>query len=227
MHLIIFDIDGTLIHSHDEEADCFERAFHHVTGIPSITRDLQSYQHVTDSGIAHECIVNHFQREPTTQELDAIEAQFLFHFTESLALTPTTAIAGAYDLLSAFSLQKDFCLAIATGSYHRSALLKLQHADLHFAIPLASCKDAVSRTKIMECAKEKAQITYNIPHFQSVTYLGDGPWDIHAVKTLQWKFIGIASNYPKEMLMNWGAELVVDNYLSTIDLLMTHIRKKG
>lgn len=227
MHLVIFDIDGTLIHSHNEEADCFERALCHVTGISEITKDLQSYQHVTDTGIAHECIVNHLNRQPTAEELTAIEELFLSHFEQSLTVSPTMPIPGAYDLLSHFYKQPDFCLAIATGSYFRSALLKLQHAALNFTLPLATCNDSVSRIEIMKTAVSKAQTTYQQPDFESITYLGDGPWDIAAVKALQWKFIGIASNYSHEMLKNCGAEMIVDDYLCNTDKLMQHIRQKN
>lgn len=225
MHLVIFDIDGTLIHSHAEEADCFIQALHHVTGISQITKNLQTYQHVTDHGIAHECIVKHLNRFPTTDELAAIEDLFLSHFMQSLTLSPTIPISGAYDLLSNFCQQPDFCLAIATGSYFRSALLKLQHASLDFALPLASCNDSLSRVEIMKFALTKAEAAYQST-FDSVTYFGDGPWDITAVKDLQWKFIGVASNYSPQILKCWGAEMVVDNYLTKGSLLMDYIRKK-
>ena len=55
MHLILFDIDGTLVDSHEFDAELFVRAVRTVLGI-GIGDDWSSYRNVTDGGILDEII---------------------------------------------------------------------------------------------------------------------------------------------------------------------------
>ncbi len=226
MHLVIFDIDGTLIHSHEKEAECFIQAYTQVMGSNNVDKDLTNYQHVTDTGIATECISKLFQRSASEQELMAIEEQFLTLFDKSLTLNPPLPIQGVHSLFEELTKEQDMVLAIATGSYYRSALLKLQHANLPLShLPLSSCDDHIARIEIMRIAEAKARTFYDVKDFTSITYVGDGPWDIKAVKALDWQFIGIASNYPKETLEEWGARSVVKDYSNPIESFVALIRK--
>lgn len=218
MKLVIFDIDGTLIQTHTEEANCFIQAFADITGINHIEKDLRCYQHVTDSGIAQECIFNHFQRDATLDELEQIEERFLNLFDQSLAKKPPLPIAGVHVLFDQLAKESELCLAIATGSYYRSALIKLKYSALNLThLPISSCNDHFARTEIMRIAANKAQDFYGVQNFDSITYVGDGPWDIEAVNTLTWQFIGVASNYSKQHLQEWGAKTVVSDYLAHVD----------
>ncbi len=213
MDLIIFDIDGTLIHSHEDEVTCFIKAFSQVMGESEIDTDLTSYEHVTDTGIAIECIKRQFQRQASSTELKAIEEQFLILFNQCLTLNPPKTIPGSHEILTSLLKQRDVGVAIATGSYYRSALLKLKHADLISHLPLASCDDHFARIEIMKQAKQKAHQHYDIDEFRSITYVGDGPWDIKASRELDWHFIAVASNYSVKELQEWGAMHIIRDYL--------------
>ena len=213
MDLVIFDIDGTLIHSYQKEADCYEEALKNVMGISHIDKDLSLYQHVSDHGIANEIIMRACQRPATDDEQFAIENEFIRLFKESLAKTPLTRIPGVQALLSHLTQEPTIALAIATGCYHRSALLKFEHAELPLKhLPIGSSNDSPIRTNIMQAAHAKAKSAYGIEQFDSITYIGDGPWDVRAVKELQWDFIGIASNYSHDTLTQLGAQNVVQDY---------------
>ncbi len=215
MDLVIFDIDGTLIHSHKEEVDCFIKAYTQVMGKSDIDTDLTKYEHVTDTGITQECIFRHFQRQASSDEHLAIEEAFLNLFGSSLTLNPPKVIPGVHDLFEQLFGEKNICLAIATGSYYRSALLKLKHANLSLSnLPLSSCADHMARIEIMKTAKRKAHDAYQVEDFRTITYVGDGPWDIKASQALAWNFIGIASNYTQAQLAAWGAKKVLNDYLT-------------
>ena len=56
MHLVMFDIDGTLTRSCGIDSRCFVDALCEVLGIQSIDTDWSNYRHTTDSGIAQEII---------------------------------------------------------------------------------------------------------------------------------------------------------------------------
>jgi phosphoglycolate phosphatase-like HAD superfamily hydrolase len=219
MHLLVFDIDGTLIHSHALEADCFIQAFSKVTGINNIDRDWLSYTHVTDVGIASESIEKHLQKIATQEELQAIEETFITLFQKVIVDYPPTPILGAESFIQSFMQNKNIALAIATGSYYRSAMLKLNLAKLMVNhLPLATCNDSLARMKIMQFAESKAKKHYQVTHFESITYFGDGPWDAVASKNLQWQFIGISSHYSKELLYQWGAKVVLEDYAECFNL---------
>jgi phosphoglycolate phosphatase-like HAD superfamily hydrolase len=72
----------------------------------------------------------------------------------------------------------------------------------------------------MQYAADQLKKTYNVSKFDSIVYVGDGPWDITAVKKLGWGFIGIASGYSAAQLMAWGAKSVVKDYLALNDFFI-------
>lgn len=213
MHLVIFDIDGTLIHSHSKEVDCFEQALANVTGITGIDKDLANYDHVSDRGIANQCILKALHRTATEQEQIEIENEFIRIFANILDETPPTPIPGVHELFESLLQQNDYALAIATGCYFRSAALKFKHAALPIAhLPIGSSNDSAIRTDIMQAAHLRAMSTYRLSEFKSITYIGDGPWDIRAVSRLKWGFIGIASNYTEDTLRLLGAKHTLKDY---------------
>lgn len=227
MHLVIFDIDGTLIHSYNKEADCFEQALKKVMGISDISKDLATYEHVSDHGIANECVQRALGRLPTAHELDSIEDEFIHLFEQTLSHTPPTPIPGVRGLFDELAQEENVALAIATGCYLRSAQLKFTHANLPFHhLPIGTSNDSAVRTDFMRTAHKRARDTYNIAEFDTITYIGDGPWDIRAVQKLRWDFIGIASNYSEDHLKTLGAKRVVKDYACT-NTFFDHLYKNS
>ncbi|MFI4937419.1 MAG: HAD family hydrolase [Candidatus Berkiellales bacterium] len=215
MHLIIFDIDGTLIHSHDQEIPCFEAALAEVTGITNIEHDIDCYPHITDLGIAMTCIERHLKRSATQEELAIFEMRFYERLVQTFATTSIRTLPGAAQLFDELNKYNDVALAIATGCFHRIAQLKLTHSKLPILqLPIASTNDSFDRTLILQKALNKAKMHYQRNDFKSITYIGDGPWDIKAVKALQWKFIGVASSFSELELRQWGAQCIIPDFLS-------------
>src|SRR5262245_11540744 len=54
MHLVMFDIDGTLTETMRVDGECFVRSFMDVFGFSDIDTDWSHYRHTTDSGILHD-----------------------------------------------------------------------------------------------------------------------------------------------------------------------------
>lgn len=224
MHLVIFDIDGTLIHSHREEFDCFEEALKKTLGITNISKDLSDYEHKTASGMINEIIYRHLKRSATEEEQCAIEDIFITLYKEKLSHTPPIPIPGVRSLFNELTEDKDIALAIATGCYSRSASLKFTHANLPFHhLPIGSANDSIIRTHIMQTAYRRAQEIYEVTSFDSTTYIGDGPWDIAAVKELNWNFIGISTNFSEEYLRNLGAQRIIKDY-SCSNTFFSHLK---
>lgn len=76
MHLVLFDIDGTLIESYDFDTACFQAATKDVLGV-TIGPDWSRYHHVTDSGILTEVIEELGLQSDSERILAAVKEQFV------------------------------------------------------------------------------------------------------------------------------------------------------
>ncbi|SER02477.1 Phosphoglycolate phosphatase, HAD superfamily [Amphritea atlantica] len=187
MHLIMFDIDGTLVESYDFDTECFQAAIRDVLGI-AIGSDWSCYRHVTDSGILAEIVAEsgfHSDRERIEAK---VKEQFVSRVADYISCHEVSPIPGAYNFLSQLVSRQNVSVAFATGGWAESARMKLNAAGLSFpSIPLASSSDHNSRIEIMRLAERLV----GTDHYDSRTYFGDGPWDQKASETLGYNFISV------------------------------------
>jgi phosphoglycolate phosphatase-like HAD superfamily hydrolase len=214
MHLVVFDIDGTLTDTNVVDGECYWRAVCEVLGLSGDQPDWSDFHHVTDVGIASELCVRHLHRQLSNAEIDAIES--LLTASLDLALVRKDPVAhqipGSAEILSVLNKSLEFVVALATGGMGMSAELKLRRAGLWFPlIPFASSSDALSREAILRIVADRAADTHRIP-FTSFTYVGDGVWDVKAARELGWRFIGIGSGEQADRLRQAGAATVMPDY---------------
>src|SRR5204862_2307354 len=69
MHLVMFDIDGTLTETMKVDEECFVRSFKDVYGFADIDTDWSNYPRTTDSGIFRDVFTSRIGRSPTAQEV--------------------------------------------------------------------------------------------------------------------------------------------------------------
>jgi phosphoglycolate phosphatase-like HAD superfamily hydrolase len=215
MHLVMFDIDGTLTQSDDIDADCYAQAVAEVLNLPQIDRDWSRYQHVTDSGIATEIIAMHFSRKPNSGELERIRARFVELLHEALCANPDSCIPmpGALKMLDFLSIRGDLTLALATGGWARSAQLKLRMAGFNIeSFAFASADDATKREQIMSIAHVRALERCGREAFDSVIYVGDGVWDLQASRRLGIPFIAVANGDNARKLRAHGARFILPDF---------------
>ena len=121
MHLVMFDIDGTLTETIKVDEECFARSFKDVFGFADIDTDWSHYPHTTDSGIFHDVFTARIGRSPTAQEV----SQFRQHFIQLLAgassQSPFAPVAGAAGLLSLLAQSDSHRVSLATGGWRDSA----------------------------------------------------------------------------------------------------------
>lgn len=90
-------------------------------------------------------------------------------------------------MLARLMRSPDHVVAIATGGWRQSALLKLDTGGFgEIGCPIATSDDAPDRTDIMKIAL--AQLGSS---FSSITYYGDGTWDRDATYALGWDFVPV------------------------------------
>ncbi len=189
MKAIILDIDGTLIESMAIDSDLYFSSISAVLGSVEIRENLNDYDHVTDSGIIAQVMEDN-ALPLGSGAIESIRSRFVAGLTEHIETDgPFPEIPGAARFINRLRDSKEHDVAIATGSWRRSALLKLETSELNVkGIPVFSCDDSPSRTEIMRIALSQLGNMY-----ESVTYFGDAEWDRRACETLGWEFVPVGS----------------------------------
>jgi phosphoglycolate phosphatase-like HAD superfamily hydrolase len=122
-------------------------------------------------------------------------------------------IQGAGEMLEKLVSLSHIYVSLATGAWRESAVLKLNAAGLEIEhLPMASSSDAVSREEIMIISQKRACPAYRVDLFDSVAYVGDGIWDLHAARSRGYHFIGVGTGSHATRLKDEGAEYVVPDF---------------
>lgn len=185
MHLVMFDVDGTLVESTGFDTECFVQSIESVLNI-SVERDWSRYRHVTDRGILDEIISKFGLVEQKGSMRDTVKADFIARIAEHIAQNEIRQVAGAADFIACLREKDDVVLSIATGGWKETTILKLNAAGINVSgIPIASASDHYDRTEIMKIAEKLADTR----HIKSRTYFGDGVWDKEASALLGYNFV--------------------------------------
>lgn len=183
-HAVIFDIDGTLLNSSEEDDRLYREAVAQVLGDVRLRPTLSDYDPVTDTGILLQILKDNGIAEDAGRIAEVKEAFFLRLESFMDSHGPFVEIPGAKEVIGRLHSSDAYQVAIATGGWRHSAEIKLKTAGFDIAsVPLATSDDAIERTAIMQLAL--AAIGEEVT---SITYFGDGLWDARACDLLGWTF---------------------------------------
>ena len=161
MHLVMFDIDGTLTETMKVDEECFVRSFKDVFGFADLDIDWSHYPHTTDSGIFHDVFTSRIGRSPTAQEVSRFRQHFIQLLAAASSQSPFAPVAGADRLLSRLAQGGSHRVSLATGGWRDSARLKMASAGMCFDDhPTASADDALDRASIMRISMQRAAERY-------------------------------------------------------------------
>ena len=186
MNAIILDIDGTLIDSMSVDTELYVSSVREILG-PVSLRALSDYDHVTDSGILGQILHdNGYAADPRiTASVRSLYIEGLSKHVRAAGSLPP--IDGAVRFFDRIRRSRDTYVAIATGGWRDSALLKLASAGFETeGIPLATSDESPRRVEIMRFALQQAR-----GDVDSVTYFGDAEWDRRACRELGWDFVAV------------------------------------
>lgn len=210
MHLVIFDVDGTLIQSLDCDALAYLRALHEAFGFVAVNPDWSAYRNSTDSGIFREVFETQAGRLPDDSEMASFRRHFLSHIAAVSGAAPLRLIPGADETLRHLTSSDSAGVSLATGAWAESARLKLASAGIDFdTFPSATADDSEARTGIIDLAIERAAAVHNVASFERTIYVGDGIWDARACSDLSIPFVGVAAGPSAMRLSLEGAIHVV------------------
>lgn len=187
MRAVLFDIDGTLIHSNALDDKAYAHAIREVLGPVRLRPSWSQYTNVSGSGTLLEILGDNGIGD-TEGALRAVEEAFVAwvarHVDEH---GPVPEVPGARDFVQRLADSEDCQIGYATAGFLGSARFKLESSRFPVdGVPLASCNDHVDKASIMTHAL--AQLD---GPFESITYYGDGEWDRLASQTLGWDFVPV------------------------------------
>ena len=206
MHLVMFDVDGTLCDTYDIDEKIYFQAVKDILEIEP-PESLINFTHRTDPGILTEMVTNSFERNVTTKEYNAVRDHFSDVLMDHLMEDPTLSreTSGALKLFNALKDTPDVIVAIATGGWGPTACFKLATAGFEIEkIVMASSDDDFDRVEIMKICHDRAKTRAKVQKFDSITYVGDGEWDEAATAALNWRFIGVGERIKDTK--NWIAD---------------------
>jgi len=214
MLLYVFDIDGTLTDSVALHQACYLQSFSEL-GITEVDTNWSDYKHHTDSWIFAEVFRRNFGRNPDKGERDEFTSAVSHRFDKAVDEYSLREISGARMFFERLQFDPKSGIALATGSFRRPALRKLEQISL--AAPselLVTACEFETREDIVLNAISAARSYFNVSDFEQIISIGDGYWDLVTARNLGLNFIGIGSGPAAERLRSTGAEQVFPDFLS-------------
>ena len=215
MRLAIFDIDGTLTETNSVDSFCFVQAMADAHSVVGMSTNWGAYTHTTDSFITQEVLHERFGRPPAEEELSIFQTHFVKLLEEHCAKDGSlfAEIGGAAAAVERLRREPDWAVAVASGCWRDSGMLKLRAAGLELGdTPAAFAEDGLSREEILLTAVGRAREVYRQENFERVVSLGDGLWDLRAAWVLGFPFVGVARGARAKRLRGAGASHVVEDF---------------
>ena len=193
MHLVSFDLDGTLADSDTFDGELYVEAVRIVLGV-SIEADWSGYRHRTDSGIFNEIIDRSIPNADRSSLHSAVRRHFtdLVHDYVAARGGVIPEIPGAVQFVSRLVKHPGVRVAVATGGWRETALIKLRAIGIdQQRLTLASSSDATSKVDIIRIAERR---TLPNETAKRKTYFGDSRYDRESSRELGYDFIAIGEN---------------------------------
>jgi phosphoglycolate phosphatase len=230
-HLILFDIDGTLVLTGGAGLRAMNRALEDLVGhrkaldgIPVAGR--------TDWSILEDVMrVHDMTLDPAL--FAELRARYVTHLRDEIEHpgTGTKAVMpGIRPLLDVLGARSDVFLALLTGNFEQSARIKLEHFDLWRYFECGAYGDDSSdRNALVPVALQRARdcgIGELAP--ADVVVVGDTPHDIACARAVGATPVGVATgSYSVDRLRDSGGDIVFTDLRDTTAFLRVLDRSDG
>jgi|Deesub1362B_J571_1020462.scaffolds.fasta_scaffold02992_4 phosphoglycolate phosphatase-like HAD superfamily hydrolase len=219
IRVILFDIDGTLMHSGGAGRMAMVQAFEEVFGIPDAFDGI-GMSGKTDPQILNEAFEKHgLTGDPVKNE------QFKHRYFELLQenirmdLPLKRVFPGVKELLERLHREKEVLVGLLTGNWEQGARIKLGYFGLWDYFPFGAFgDDSMDRNELLPFAIRRAERLLDargrpapIAPKRAVV-IGDTPSDVRCAKVHGAKAVAVATgSYSKAQLESAGADLVLEN----------------
>ena len=203
IRLVLFDIDGTLIHTSGAGEKAFARVFANLFGISNGTEKLK-FAGRTDVAILRELFVRN-AIEPSPENLAHFFDAYVFMLDHMLQALPGGAHPGVWHWLNELrALPHRPVVGLLTGNIRLGAEIKLRRFDLweHFQTG-AFADDSADRNEIAALAKQRGEALLGEKlRGDEVLVIGDTPNDITCARSIGARVLAVATGscQPKDLL---------------------------
>src|SRR5881398_4235027 len=210
--LLLFDIDGTLIHSGGAGVHALKSAFKERFGVADDLNDIE-IAGMTDSGIVIS-ILNKHKIPPTNENMSAFLDSYVHFLSSELPRRKGKLLPGVLELLERLKSRHHLVLALLTGNVSRGARLKLEHYGVwHFFEFGAFADDHRDRNQLGRFARARAKEKHACEFATSeIDVIGDTPRDIACGRALGARTIAVATGrWARDELAKHQPDFLIDD----------------
>src|SRR5438105_5833500 len=218
--LLLFDIDGTLIHSAGAGVEALKLALKERFGIDDDLSDIE-IAGMTDSGIVI-CILKKHKISTTDENVAAFLDSYVHFLSKELPRRKGKLLPGVLELLQKLKSRKHLVLALLTGNVSRGAQLKLEHYGVwHFFEFGAFADDHHDRNELGPFARSRSKERHGREFSAAeIDVIGDTPRDIACGKALGARTVAVATGtWSREKLAQHHPDILIDD-LSDVNRLI-------
>jgi phosphoglycolate phosphatase len=202
VRLVLFDIDGTLIHSGGAGEKAFAEVCKMEFNVPEGTSGLR-FAGRTDTSIVREFFLLH-QIEPSAENFKRFFDCYVFWLDQKLTQMRGRVLPGVFEMINRLrALRKPPLLGLLTGNIRLGAEIKLRHYQLWDNFLIGGFgDDHEERNCIAGVARDRGQIKLGQKlQGDQIVVIGDTPLDIECGKAINAKVLAVATgNYQRTEL---------------------------
>jgi phosphoglycolate phosphatase len=192
--LVLFDIDGTLVHTGGAGVKAFARVFATEFGIPNGTEKMK-FAGRTDVGLVRE-FFHQNNIAATPENFSRFFEHYVFWLDHILGHSQTESCPGIWELIRDLqALPEPPTLGLLTGNIRLGAEIKLRHFDLwdHF-VTGAFADDHEDRDQIAHAAHHRGSRLHGRKlRGEEIVVIGDTPLDIKCGRAIGANVLAVAT----------------------------------
>jgi phosphoglycolate phosphatase len=210
MHILLFDIDGTLIRSGGAGKAAMDDALRDEFGVREIL-DRVPFSGRTDPAISYDLLKIH-NIDPAPANVLRLKSAYLRLLPGALQRQTGVVLPGIRALLERLHVHDGVCLGLLTGNGRDGARCKLTHYDLWDYFPFGAFaddihdRDDVARAALVEAVRHVGR---NVPS-SNVWVIGDTPYDVKCARAIGARAVAVATGWHSlDELRETNADVVV------------------